>query len=88
MPVYMKGVNAVPQMLQRGTFMGSIDHKSGYFHVNICVDERDLFGIFLDGKYYVYTTLCFGWSLSCYVYQTLSDAVVHFLRGMGIPALV
>lgn len=68
-----------------GDLLSVWDHKSGYFHVRLAPDTVGLFGFELDGCYYAYTVLPFGWNVSPYVYQTISRCVSVFLRRLGIP---
>lgn len=67
-----------------GDLLSVWDHKSGYFHIRLAPDTQGMFGFELDGIYYVYTVLPFGWSVSPYVYQTVSRCVSVFLRRLGI----
>ena len=67
-----------------GDLLSVWDHKSGYFHVRLAPDTVGLFGFELDGFYYAYTVLPFGWNVSPYVYQTISRCVSVYLRSLGV----
>lgn len=73
--------------LDDGDFMFSVDHKSGYHHLAMSPSCQRWFGFELQGRFYYYNVLPFGWSPSCYVYQTLSNVLTAFLRRFGIHVL-
>ncbi|CAN0015213.1 unnamed protein product, partial [Heterosigma akashiwo] len=64
----------------KGAFMTSMDHKSGYHHLHLHPSSFRFFGLRFENKVYVFTTLCFGWILAPYIYQSLSDALAGYCR--------
>jgi len=84
-PFTMETIGCVPALCPPGSTLVSADHKSGFHHVPLSTASQNFFGIFWKGEYYVWTVLVFGYSLSPWIYQTLSDAMCHFVRGKGIP---
>ena len=67
--------------------MTSLDDKSAYHHILLRQSSWSLFGFSCRGVYYCWCVLPFGFSLSPWVYHTLSDAKATFIRSLGIPAL-
>ena len=82
------GLHMVPTILGPGHHAWSLDHVSGYLHVNLTQRSRTFFGIKFDGIYYAWTVLSFGWLGSCLVYNTLSTEVADYLHRLGVPNLV
>lgn len=75
-----------PRLIQKDSYMTSIDDKSGYDHVLLSENSRTYFGIQLGGGYYmVYRTLPFGFKSSAYIYHTLGMVATGYCRQMGIP---
>ena len=69
-------VSRTAALAWQGCYMASIDHKSAYHHCALNVESFKWFGFEMDGVTYVFTTLCFGWVLAPYIYQSLSDALL------------
>lgn len=86
-PFKMDAVGKVAQCAWPGAFQMTVDHKSGFHHVPLAKDSWQYFGMEWGGRYYVFTTLCFGWSVSPFIYHSLSDVVSRYLRTKGIPML-
>ena len=83
----MDAVGKVGQIWRPGAFQMTVDHKSGFHHVPLAKESWQYFGLAWRGRYYVFTTLCFGWSVSPYIYHSLSDVVSRYLRTKGLPML-
>ena len=81
------GVGEVPGIAPRGSLFSSVDHKSGYHQVGVAEHCWTYFGMEWEGQYYVWTVLIFGYSLSPWVYQTLSDHVSRYVCRCGVPCL-
>ncbi|CAM9423391.1 unnamed protein product, partial [Heterosigma akashiwo] len=64
----------------QGCFMASIDLKSAYHHIKLCPSSFRYFGFSFENVVYVFTTLCFGWSLAPYIFQSFSDAIAGYCR--------
>lgn len=66
----------------------AFDHASGYHHVRLSAESTTYFGFELDGAYYEFLSLPFGWSPACFVYQALTRALCDFLSAAtGAPHL-
>ena len=65
----------------------SIDHKSGYHHVNLRESSWQYFGFQWERVTYVFTVLPFGWAPACYIYNTLSSVVASYYRSFGIHCI-
>jgi len=86
-PFTLDTLRDVPRMVVGGSFMTSLDHKSGYQHVKLTEGSQKYFGLCWQGYYLVYTTLPFGFKASCFIYHTLSLAVISYGRDLGVPSL-
>ena len=86
-PFSLENLGRVPDVVLPGEFMGSIDHKSGYHHFLLHPNSWKYFGVFWRGQYYVWTVFTFGYALSPWVYTSFSDAIVKYVRRLGVPCL-
>ncbi len=77
----------VPRIVNKQSYMTSIDHKSGYQHVKITQPSQKYFGICWQGYFFTYCTLPFGFKGSCFVYHTLTSLVASYARELGVPNL-
>lgn len=64
------------------------DLKSGYFHVRLHPDSETFFGFLLDGVYYVYRVIPFGWNCSAFIFQSVTSSVGAFLRTLGLRVFI
>ena len=83
----MDTVARVANVASEGCFQGSLDDSSAFHHVLLHPASWPLFGLAYQGVDYVWCVLPFGWCESPYVYHSLSEAKVAYLRSRGIPAL-
>ena len=81
----MDEVGKVAQCSWKGARQVSLDYKSGFHNVPLAPESWEYFGLCWRGVYYVWTVLCFGWRTSLYIYHSLSDAVVQYLRSQHNP---
>lgn len=86
-PFQMDGVGKIAQCAWEGAFQMKCDHKAGFHNVPIEKESWQYFGFQWDGVYYVFTTLCFGWKISPFIYHSLTEAVAGYLRTKGVPVL-
>jgi len=86
-PFTMDGAGKVAQIAWQGAFQMTCDHKAGFHHVALDKASWECFGFEWGGKYFVFTTLCFGWCSSPFIYHTLSAMVARYLRTKGMPVL-
>ena len=83
-----ESLRAFQQGLLEGDWMLSLDHKSGYHHIPLHPDSRELMGLNWEGQDYVWNVLPFGWAPACFVYNTLSTVVATYVRRQGIHTIV
>lgn len=83
----MDTIARVASVASEGCFQGSLDDRSAFHHVLLHPASWPLFGLAYRGVDYVWCVLPFGFCGSPYVYHTLSEAKVAYLRSKGIPAL-
>ena len=86
-PFQMDGPGKIAQVAWEGVFQMKCDHKAGFHNVPLAKESWQYFGFQWRGVYYVFTTLCFGWKISPFIYHSLSEAVASFLRSQGLPVL-
>ena len=87
-PFSMDNASKVAEVSWGNAYLFKLDHKNGYQHVPLHRDSWKFFGIYWKGKYYVFAVLPFGWKSSPIIYHTLTEAVVMYIRCLGIPMLV
>lgn len=80
----MEGLSTVLQLIQPGDFLIKWDLREGYFHVPLGDQASRMCGIQWGGKFYRYTTLPFGCSLSPITFTKVVREVVKFFRKQGI----
>ena len=86
-PFSMDNAAKLSEIAWPQVYFFKLDHKNGYFHVPIHEQSRKFFGVCWKGTYYVLTVLPFGWKSSPYIYHTLTEAVIMYIRSLGIPML-
>jgi hypothetical protein len=86
-PFQLDTLKEIPRVVGQGTFMTSVDDKSGYDHVLLREDCRTYFGIQFGGWYFVYRTLPFGFKASAYIYQSIGMVATGYCRSLGVPVL-
>lgn len=74
-------------MVGVGSFMTSIEDKSGYDHVLLSESSRTYFGIQFGGCYLVYSTLPSGFKGSAYICQAIGMVATGYCRTLGLPVL-
>jgi hypothetical protein len=87
MPFVMGSVGLVPAMVPERALFSSVDHKSGYHHVWVHPECWQFQGVFWKGQYYVFCVLVFGYCLSPWFYQLLSDLVTAYVRRQRVPCV-
>jgi len=80
----MEGLGTIMELLRPGDWMIKWDLKEGYFHVSLGEQASNLCGIEWAGKYYRYTVLPFGCSLSPISFTKVMREVVADARRRGI----
>ena len=83
--VSFDNINDLPRYVDPGHFQSKLDDKSGYDHILLSEDSRELFGLFWKGWLFVHSTIPFGWSPSAYVYYTTGLGPTHFIRSKEVP---
>lgn len=68
-----------------GSFMGTWDLKSGYYHILFHKDYRKYIGFKVGNQYFVYNVPCFGLSQACYLFIKVMQEPMIELRQRSIP---
>lgn len=76
------------QGIEKGDYLISVDHKSGYHHIRVTAESRQYLGFSWEGRFYVFCVLPFGWAPACHIYNTISTAFAAFVRAMGVHCIV
>ena len=84
----MEGISKIPQQGWVNMYMTVIDHKNGYYHISLNPDSWTYFGLNWEGTYYVYVTLCFGWSPAPFVYSTFTELVADYVRTITLALII
>ena len=76
-------IKDLPRYVGVGHYKTTFDDKSEYDHFFFHPSNYTFFGLEWEGRYFVYTTLPFGWKTSAYVYHSImrfgSDLLYPFL---------
>lgn len=73
----------LPEVLQPGDYLFTVDLKSGYHHLDMHPDYWQYLGFSWRGKYYVFTQLPFGLSVACWAFTKLMRQLFTKWRGEG-----
>ena len=84
----MEGVSKLPQQGWANMYMTVIDHKNGYFHIGLDKNSWTFFGLCWEDTDYVYTTLCFGWSPSAFIYTTFTELIADYTRNLTLTLAI
>jgi len=80
----MEGLGTVLQLIRPGDVLMKWDLREGYFHVGLNERASRMCGIQWQGRFYRYTTLPFGCSLSPITFTKVVREMVKFFRGKGV----
>jgi hypothetical protein len=81
-------LNQFAEGLQAGDRMWKVDLKDGFHIARLTDESTQYFGFELDGEYYAFMTLPFGWNCSPYIFQTLTRALSAYTARTRIQRLV
>ena len=81
-PFSLDTLAMVPRFVYRGSFMTTIDDKSGYDHILLSEDSHQFFGIEWQGWWLVGVTLPFGWKIPL-AFTKRWDLVQRISSGVG-----
>lgn len=65
-------------------YMSTSDNKSGYWQSPLHPDMWQYAGFELDGAFYVWLVLPFGWALACFMFSLYKQKVYRVLRNMQV----
>ncbi|XP_069101991.1 uncharacterized protein [Argopecten irradians] len=86
-PFQLDTLKDIPRLVERDTYMTSVDDKSGYDHVLLHENSQKYFGVQFGGWFFVYTTLPFGFKASAFIYQSIGMVATGYCRSLGVPIL-
>ena len=66
------------------SYFCKLDLSNGYFHLPIKEQDRKYFGFSFDHTYYVFNSLCFGYSPAPDFFQYFSQEIVRILREQNV----
>ena len=78
--VRFAGLKEAAQLLYPSAWTVTLDMKDGYLSIPIHPDFHNMLAFNIDGSCYQVLALPFGSSISPFVYHTVMDSVVSFLR--------
>lgn len=78
-----EGIPRLPELLNPGDWMFSIDLKSGYHHVDIDRDYLTYLGFYWEGSYYVFRSLPFGLAEAPHTFTRLIKQLAQRWRAHG-----
>lgn len=86
-PFLLDTLKEVPRLVEKDSFMTSVDDKSGYDHIFLSESSRKYFGVQFGGWYFVYNTIPFGFKASAYIYHSTGLVATGYCRKLGVPCL-
>lgn len=86
-PFNLDTLKDVPRLIPEGSYMSSVDDKSGYDHVRLSENSRTYFGVQFGGWYLVFATIPFGFKTSAYIYNSIGLVATSYCRKLGVPCL-
>ncbi|VDI04716.1 Hypothetical predicted protein [Mytilus galloprovincialis] len=87
-PFSLDTLKEVPRLIEKDSFMASLDDKSGYDHILLNPNSRQYFGIQFAGWYMVFNSLPFGFKASAFIYHTTGLVPISYCRSLGVPSLL
>ena len=87
LPFVLDTLKEVSRVVPVGSYMTTVDDKSGYDHILLSSESRKYFGVQFGGWYLVCNTIPFGFKASAYIYNTTGLVATGFCRGLGVPCL-
>ena len=72
------------QKFSKKSYFCKLDLSNGYFHLPLRDQDRKYFGFTFNHTYYVFNTLCFGYSLAPDFFQFFSQEIVRVLREQNV----
>jgi hypothetical protein len=85
--IKMEGWPDLPPLVERGSWMGKLDLKSAYLHVQIAPEDQSLLAFGFRGQWYKATALMFGLRNAPRLFTRLMRPVARELRRRGIRCL-
>lgn len=86
--VKLETLRHVPDMLTPDSFCVVLDWMQAYYAVAVQDALSNLIGFWWEGSFYSYRTLCFGFSLSPWIFVTIGKQIVKHLRFLGFKILL
>jgi hypothetical protein len=80
-----EGLKLIPQLLEPGDRMFSIDLASGYHHVEMHPGAHPYLGFKWREQYYAFAVLPFGLASACWAFTKVMRVVVTDIRSKGLP---
>lgn len=77
-------ISVLPQVVQKGDKLVTIDLKDGFFHVPVHPDFRKYLGFCWNNQFYVWNVLPFGLQSSPYFFCKVLRPVIEHLRTLNI----
>ena len=75
------------KLIEKDSFMASLDDQSGYDRILLNSNSRQYFGIQFSGWYMVFNSLPFGFMVSAYIYHTTGLVPISYCRSLSVPSL-
>ena len=79
-----EGIAAVSDLILQDDVLKTIDVRDGFHHVPLCEEHQTYVGISWNGKYYVWTKLCFGLADAPYYFHKTIHPMIRYLRQQNV----
>ena len=75
---------SILQMVQKGSWLASVDLKDAYFHVPIHLDFRKYMRLFFRVRFYQFKVLSFGLSTASKVFTKMLALIIVLLHQKSV----
>jgi len=72
------------QFFERDCYMFKFDLTSGYFHLDICIEQQTYLGFSWNNKFYCFSVLAFGLTSAPYIFTKCLRPMVKYWRENGV----
>ena len=85
---HYESISSISNLCKREDYLFTIDLKFGYHHIDIHLDFWTYLGFYWDGCYYYFSSLPFGFTITCYVFTKVMKKLVKRWRSFDICTIL
>ena len=77
-------IRTIEQLVKQDDFLTSVDLSDAFYHIKVHKDYYRYLSFKFEGKYYSFKVLCFGLSLSPYLFHKITRPILGYLRSQNV----